>query len=147
MGHASSIGLGIALQKPSRNVYCFDGDGAFIMHMGALSSIGKLQPSNFKHIVFNNYAHDSVGGQPTAADIIDIPTIAKANGYKAAFSAETEDEIREKMKEMKNIEGPVLLEVKVNKGSRGDLGRPTKTPIQNKVSFMNFLQNDIQNDI
>ena len=117
MGHASSIGLGIALQKPSRNVYCFDGDGAFIMHMGALSSIGKLQPSNFKHIVFNNYAHDSVGGQPTAADIIDIPTIAKANGYKAAFSAETEDEIREKMKEMNkvNLKNALLISLDVQK--------------------------------
>ena len=140
MGHTSSIGLGIALQKPDRNVYCFDGDGALIMHMGALSSVGQLQPKNFKHIVFNNYAHDSVGGQPTAADNIDIPVIAKANGYRAVFSAETEEDIKTKMREIKSMEGPVLLEIKVNKGARADLGRPTTTPTENKEAFMGFLK-------
>ncbi len=140
MGHSSSIALGIALQKPDREVYCFDGDGAFIMHMGALSTIGSLQPKNFKHIVFNNYAHDSVGGQPTVADTIDIAAIAKANGYKAAFSAETEEEIKSKMLELKNVEGPALLEIKVNKGAREDLGRPTTAPVENKKVFMDFLQ-------
>ncbi len=140
MGHSSSIALSIALQKPQRKVYCFDGDGALIMHMGALSSVGQMQPHNFKHIVFNNFAHDSVGGQPTAADAINIPQIAVANGYKAAFSAETEEEIKAKMKEIKDMEGPVLLEIKVNKGARKDLGRPTRTPLENKSDFMQFLQ-------
>ena len=140
MGHTSSIALGIALQKPSRNVYCFDGDGAFIMHMGALSSIGQLQPKNFKHIIFNNYAHDSVGGQPTAADNVDMIAVAKANGYKTVFSAESEEEIKSNMQELKGVEGPALLEIKVNKGSRSDLGRPTTTPVQNKEAFMGFVQ-------
>ena len=89
MGHASAIAAGIALQKKNRKVYCLDGDGALIMHMGVLSTIGKLQPANFYHIVFNNFAHDSVGGQPTAADNIDIPVLAKANGYKSVIKAET----------------------------------------------------------
>jgi phosphonopyruvate decarboxylase len=142
MGHSSSIALGIALQKPERNVYCFDGDGALIMHMGALSSVGQLKPKNFKHIVFNNFAHDSVGGQPTAADVINIPEIAKHNGYKTVFSAETEEEIKDKMQQIKNMEGPVLLEIRVNKGARKDLGRPTRTPIQNKNDFMGFLNKD-----
>jgi phosphonopyruvate decarboxylase len=140
MGHSSSIALGIALQKPNRNVYCFDGDGAVIMHMGALSSVGQMRPKNFKHIVFNNFAHDSVGGQPTAADIINIPRIALDNGYKIAFSAESEEEIKSKMNEIKNLEGPVLLEIKVNKGARKDLGRPTRTPLENKADFMQFLR-------
>jgi phosphonopyruvate decarboxylase len=140
MGHSSSIALGIALQKPNRNVYCFDGDGAVIMHMGALSSVGQMQPKNFKHIVFNNFAHDSVGGQPTAADVINIPQIALDNGYKAAFSVESEEEIKTKMREIKNYEGPVLLEIKVNKGARKDLGRPTRTTIENKNDFMEFLK-------
>ena len=139
MGHSSSIALGIALEKPDRQVYCFDGDGALIMHMGSLSTIGSLKPKNFKHIVFNNYAHDSVGGQPTAASIIDIPAIAKSNGYSDAFSAETKDEILEKIKQIKEIDGPALLEIKVNKGARKDLGRPTRTPIENKEDFMGFL--------
>ena len=140
MGHSSSIALGIALEKPDRTVYCFDGDGALIMHMGALATIGHLKPKNFKHIIFNNFAHDSVGGQPTAAFGIDIPKIAKANGYKEGFSAQTRDQIIDHIKKIKEIEGPILLEIKVNKGARKDLGRPTTTPIENKEAFMEFLQ-------
>lgn len=140
MGHSSSIALGIALEKPERNIYCFDGDGALIMHMGALSTIASLKPKNFKHIVFNNFAHDSVGGQPTAAFNIDIPAIARANGYIYAESAETRKDIINKINKIKNIEGPALLEVKVNKGHRKDLGRPTRTPIENKEEFMGFLR-------
>ena len=141
MGHSSSIALGIALEKPERNVYCFDGDGALIMHMGALSVIGQLEPKNFKHIIFNNFAHDSVGGQPTATSKIDIASIAKANGYARAFSAETKNEIVNSIKKISSMDGPVLLEIKVNKGHRKDLGRPTTTPIQNKEEFMKFLRN------
>ena len=96
MGHSSSIALGISLEKPNRQVYCFDGDGALIMHMGALSVIAQLKPKNLKHIVFNNYAHDSVGGQPTASSSINIPAIAKANGYSDAFSAQTKEDIIDK---------------------------------------------------
>lgn len=139
MGHTSSIALGIALQKPDRIVYCFDGDGSFIMHMGSLTTVGQLKPKNFKHIVFNNFAHDSVGGQPTAADTINIIEIAKASGYKEAFSAESEEDIKAKIKQISEIEGPALLEIKINKGARPDLGRPTTTPIENKKAFMNFL--------
>jgi len=107
--------------------------------MGALATIANLKPNNFRHIVFNNFAHDSVGGQPTAANIIDIPEIAKANGYRDAFSVKTKEEIQEAMKKIKEIEGPVLLEIKVNKGSRKDLGRPTMAPIENKGAIMEFL--------
>jgi len=140
MGHASQVALGIALQKPNRQVYCFDGDGSVIMHMGSLAIIGQQSPKNFKHIVFNNGAHDSVGGQPTAGFAIDFSLIAKACGYDEIFKTETAEEINEKMKLLKEIKGPVLLEIKVNKGSRKDLGRPTITPIENKKYFMNFLK-------
>lgn len=139
MGHASGIALGIALQQPSRNVYCFDGDGAFIMHMGSLTSIGKLHPSNFRHVVFNNFAHESVGGQPTAADVLDVSAIAEASGYETCLSATTEAEIKERLEVMQNVAGPSLLEIRVNIGSRGDLGRPKKTPKENKEEFMNSL--------
>lgn len=143
MGHSSSIALGMALQKPQTNVYCLDGDGALIMHMGALAIIGSLKPKNFRHIIFNNFAHDSVGGQPTAAYTVDIPAIAKANGYNEALSAKTAQEIKEKLKKMQKAEGPALLEVKISKGSREDLGRPTKTPIENKEEFMGFLRRQL----
>ena len=139
MGHASSIALGIALQKPQQQVYCFDGDGAAIMHMGAFATIGKVKPHNFRHIIFNNFAHDSVGGQPTAADAINLPAIALANGYKTVFSAETEAEIRAVLEKIKNKPGPILLEIRCNKGARDNLGRPTRAPLQNKKDFMNFL--------
>ncbi len=140
MGHASAIALGIALQQPLRNVYCFDGDGALIMHMGGLAVIGKLQPRNFKHIVFNNFAHESVGGQPTAADVMDIPAIAKASGYQAYFFAATEAEIKEQLEGLQNTAGPGLLDIRVNIGARPDLGRPVTTPEENKQAFMNFLR-------
>lgn len=140
MGHASSIALGIALEKTKRNVYCLDGDGAFIMHMGILSTVGKLKPKNFKHIIINNFSHDSVGGQPTAGDVINIPLIAKANGYVDSFSANTKNETIEKLNKIKEMDGPVLLEIKVNKDSRKNLGRPTRTPIENKEDFMGFLK-------
>lgn len=140
MGHSSSIALGIALEKQDRNVYCFDGDGAFIMHTGAITNIGKLTPKNYRHIIFNNGAHESVGGQPTLAFSIDIPAIAKAVGYKYAFSVENQRQLQDTLTKLKNIEGPVLLEIKVKVSSRDDLGRPTTTPIENKNAFMNFLR-------
>jgi len=140
MGHSSSIALGIALEKPQTNIYCIDGDGALIMHMGALAIIGSLKPKNFRHIIFNNFAHDSVGGQPTAAYAIDIPAITKANGYNEALSAKTAQEIKEKFKKIQKADGPALLEVKISKGSRKNLGRPTRTPIENKEDFMGFLK-------
>lgn len=140
MGHSSSIALGIALEKQDRNVYCFDGDGSFIMHTGAITNIGKLAPKNYRHIIFNNGAHESVGGQPTLAFSIDIPAIAKAVGYKDAFTAETQSQLQEVLVRLKNIEGPVLLEIKVKVSSRDNLGRPTTTPIENKNAFMKFLR-------
>jgi len=140
MGHSSSIGLGIALQKPDRQVYCIDGDGALIMHLGSLAIIGSLLPKNFKHIIINNGAHDSVGGQPTAGFSINIPTIAKACGYTATYRADTTKELKEKMNLLQLSTGPALLEIQVNKGARKDLGRPTTTPLENKKAFMHYLQ-------
>jgi phosphonopyruvate decarboxylase len=141
MGHASSIALGVALQS-EKEVYCLDGDGALIMHMGSLSSIGQLKPKNFKHIIFNNFAHDSVGGQPTAADTIDMQKIALGNGYNEAFCAKSIEEIKYRMNKIKSIEGPVLLEIRCNKGARADLGRPTRTPLENKEEFVKFVQQE-----
>ncbi len=140
MGHSSKIALGIALNKSERNVYCLDGDGAVIMHMGALAIIGQKKPKNFKHIIFNNGAHDSVGGQPTAGFDIDFPAIAKACGYKTTLKVEKKNEVKEKMNLLKSSEGPAILEIRINKGSRKDLGRPTTTPIENKEKFMGYLK-------
>lgn len=139
MGHASQIALGIALEKQDRKVWCFDGDGATIMHMGSMAIVASKKPANYIHVVFNNGAHDSVGGQPTVGLKIDLPTIAKAVGYSDAFSVSSKEELLSILKSpFKN--GPVLLEIKVKKGNRKDLGRPTTTPIENKEALMEFLK-------
>lgn len=144
MGHASQIALGIAMEKPERTIWCFDGDGANIMHMGAMAIVGGKSPRNFIHVIFNNGAHDSVGGQPTVGLKIDLPAIAKAVGYKDAISVDSKEFLIEALKRVKIQEGPILLEVRVKKGNRKDLGRPTTTPVQNKEALMDFLQNRYQ---
>lgn len=139
MGHSSSIALGIAIEKPDRNIFCFDGDGAFIMHMGAISNIGDLSPANYYHILFNNGAHESVGGQPTVGLQLDIPAMVKACGYKSASIATNKEDIISFMKNIPSMVGPALLEIKVKIESRENLGRPSTTPIENKECFMNFV--------
>lgn len=140
MGHASQIALGIAMAKTDRKAWCFDGDGAAIMHMGSMAIVANKAPKNYVHVVFNNGAHDSVGGQPTVGLKIDLPAVAKAVGYKTTYSVETKEYLAELLNKINSIEGPVLLEVKVKKGNRKDLGRPTTTPIQNKDALMSFLK-------
>lgn len=139
MGHASQIALGIALQHPERKVYCFDGDGASIMHMGNMAIVGSRRPTNYVHVVFNNGAHDSVGGQPTVGQEIDLVAIAKAVHYDHAVSVSTEAQLKEELANMQG-DGLKLIEVRVKKGNRKDLGRPTTTPIQNKEALMSFLK-------
>ena len=139
MGHASQIALGIAMTQLERRVWCFDGDGATIMHMGSMAIVASKEPKNYVHVVFNNGAHDSVGGQPTVGLKIDIPAVAKSVGYKNVFSTDNKEDLNSILSKAKNLEGPVLIEVKVKKGNRKDLGRPTTTPIQNKEALMDFL--------
>ena len=140
MGHASQIALGIALEKPGRRVWCFDGDGAVIMHMGGMAIVAEKAPRNYVHVVFNNGAHDSVGGQPTVGLDIDLCSVAKALGYKAAFSADNKDDLDVLLREVKHVDGPLLIQVRVKKGNRQDLGRPSTTPVQNKEALMAFLK-------
>ncbi|MBQ3740402.1 MAG: phosphonopyruvate decarboxylase [Bacteroidales bacterium] len=144
MGHASQIALGVALAQPERRVWCFDGDGAVIMHMGSMAIVANKAPKNYVHVVFNNGAHDSVGGQPTVGLKIDLPAVASAVGYKTAISVDNKEELVKQLStlnsKLSTVGGPILLEVKVKKGNRKDLGRPTTTPIQNKDALMQFLQ-------
>ena len=144
MGHASQIALGIALAQPDRRVWCFDGDGAAIMHMGSMAIVANKAPKNYVHVVFNNGAHDSVGGQPTVGLKIDLPAVAKAVGYKATISVDSKEELVKELStlnsQLSTLGGPILLEVQVKKGNRKDLGRPTTTPIQNKEALMDFLR-------
>ncbi len=139
MGHATQIALGITLEKPERNIYCFDGDGAAIMHTGSMGTIGDLAPTNFKHILFNNGAHDSVGGQPTIGFKINFSKIAKAFNYKFAAKAITSEELKYNLNILNSTIGPAFMEICINKGARKDLGRPTTSPIENKIAFMENL--------
>jgi len=139
MGHASQIALEIANQKRNRKVYCLDGDGSAIMHMGAIATNGVQKCENFIHIVINNGAYGSVGGQPTIGFEINFKGVAKAVGYKTILGAETKEEINQNMDMLKKRKGPSFLEIRVNKGYRKDLGRPTITPVENKNVFMEFL--------
>lgn len=139
MGHASQIALGIALQHPERKVYCFDGDGASIMHMGNMAIVGSKHPENYVHVIFNNGAHDSVGGQPTVGHEIDLVEIAHAMHYDDAVRVVTSEQLKEALSNV--LTGGIkLIEVRVKKGNRKDLGRPTTTPIQNKEALMEFLK-------
>ncbi|MBP3750916.1 MAG: phosphonopyruvate decarboxylase [Prevotella sp.] len=145
MGHASQIALGIAMEKQDRKVWCFDGDGASIMHMGNMAIVAGKEPKNYIHVVFNNGAHDSVGGQPTVGLKIDLPAVAKAVGYKSVISVDNKGDLEKALDSITNnlspiTQSPVFLEVKVKKGNRKDLGRPTTTPIQNKEALMEFLR-------
>ncbi len=127
MGHASSIALGAALTAESREVWCLDGDGALLMHLGALPVIARAASPNLRHVVFNNEVHDSVGGQPTAIDVVDIPSLASAAGYRWAGRAETLDAVDASAAALCAV-GPTLLEITVRPGNRDDLGRPNRTP-------------------
>lgn len=140
MGHASQIAMGIALKKPNRPIYCFDGDGASLMHMGSMAIVGNSGLSNFVHIVFNNGAHESVGGQPTVGFNINLTQIASACGYVSAVSVDTADAVGSAIAAAQSADGPAFIEIRVLPGHRADIGRPTTTPQQNKTALMGFLK-------
>ncbi|RKY30708.1 MAG: phosphonopyruvate decarboxylase [Candidatus Omnitrophota bacterium] len=140
MGHSSQIALSIALEKPRRQIYCLDGDGAVIMHMGSMATIGAKGTPNFKHVILNNGSHDSVGGQPSVAFSIDFVRIARACGYYFAARANSAKQLKKRIMDFAKARGPALLEVIVKKGSRKDLGRPTLSPLEIKASFIKFLR-------
>ncbi len=140
MGHAAAIALGIALHAPARRVMVLDGDGAALMHMGALATIGAAAPPNLTHILLNNEAHESVGGAPTTAHSVDFPAIAAALGYPLIRTAATEDALTQALAAMKSARSLSFLEVRTAIGSRADLGRPTTTPAENKAALMRTLR-------
>lgn len=139
MGHSSSIALGIALQKPHSKIWCIDGDGALLMHMGSMAVLGQYRPDNMVHVVINNGAHETVGGMPTAAKGIDLPAIAAACGYPYAVCVSTFEDLDKELLKAKNNRKLSFIEVKCSIGSRETLGRPTTTALENKQNFMGFL--------
>ncbi len=147
MGHASSLALAIAVQQPALQVNCVDGDGAALMHLGVMAAIGALSPANLRHIVLNNGAHDSVGGQPTVARNIDLAGIARSCGYARVYSVKTAEELHQALNlTADRADGAVFIEVFVRKGGRSGLGRPKSSPIENKEAFMRFIANGGKHD-
>ena len=139
MGHSSTIALGIAYNKPNTKVWCIDGDGAALMHMGSMGIIGSSAPKNYVHILINNGSHESVGGMPTVALDMDFVLIAKACGYKSAVSVDNFEDLDKVLVEAKNRNELSFIEVKCSIGARDNLGRPTTTPLENKKGFMKYL--------
>ncbi len=140
MGHSSSIALGIAINKPNTKIWCIDGDGAVLMHMGAMTIIGANKPKNLVHIVINNSSHESVGGMPTVANEIDFLGIAKACGYSYLSSVDNFLSLDEELLKVKSKNELCFLEIKSSIGARKNLGRPTTSARENKQEFMKYLE-------
>ena len=140
MGHSSSIALGIAFNKPDQRIWCIDGDGAVLMHMGSMAVIGANKPKNLVHVVINNAAHETVGGMPTVAGSIDLVGIARACGYPDAVCVDSFEALDRELAAAKARNELSLIEVKCSIGAREDLGRPTTTALENKKGFMEYLR-------
>ena len=140
MGHSSSIALGVAVNKPGQKIWCVDGDGAVLMHMGSMAVLGANKPDNLVHVVINNGAHETVGGMPTVASEIDLVAIAKACGYPNAVSVDNFEDLDKELLAAKARNELSLIEVKCSIGAREDLGRPTTTALENKQNFMDYLK-------
>tara|TARA_B100001093_G_scaffold359037_1_gene343614 strand:- start:1985 stop:3130 length:1146 start_codon:yes stop_codon:yes gene_type:complete len=143
MGHASQIATGIAIDQPNRPVYCFDGDGSTLMHMGSMAITGTKDLPNFVHIVFNNGCHESVGGQPTVAQMISLGCVASSVGYRFSETVKDKDDFINIIKKAKSHNSTSFIEVLVRPGHRKDIGRPTSTPHQNKIDLMRILNKKI----
>lgn len=140
MGHSSSIALGVAINKPNTRIWCVDGDGAVMMHMGSMAVLGANAPKNMVHVVINNGAHETVGGMPTVAGKIDLVAIAKACGYPNAVCVDNFEALDSELENAKKRNELSFIEVKCSIGAREDLGRPTTTALENKQNFMEYLK-------
>ena len=139
MGHASMIALGVALQRRERRVWCLDGDGAALMHMGALATIGSLKPDNLVHVVIHNGAHESVGGLPTTGSGVSVARVAADCGYPAVHETVTAEELEAALEAIRRERVCAMLEAHAAIGARADLGRPAGTARGNKEALMNWL--------
>ena len=139
MGHASMIALGIAKKRPKEKIICIDGDGAALMHMGALAFISSQSPENFVHIIINNQSHESVGAMPTGCQKVNFSELAKNVGYSWTIRVSTLEELTKVLRNIDEQKGPILVEVLVSLDSRADLGRPRESARENKEAFMEYI--------
>lgn len=134
MGHSSMVALGVSLQT-SKDTICLDGDGSMIMHMGSIANIGTYAKKNYKHILLNNFSHESVGGQRTFSENLNFEEISNGAGYKKYFYLDKEKNIKKILKKFLISSGPCFLEVKIKTGAMKNLSRPSDL-IKIKKSFM-----------
>lgn len=139
MGHASMIALGIAMEKPDRRIWCLDGDGAALMHLGAMAVIGQRQPRNLVHVVINNGAHETVGGMPVCEGGLDLCAMAMAAGYRSVCRANSPETLLDAVDAAMTAGELAFIEVMCAVGARDDLGRPTTTTQENRDALMGFL--------
>ena len=139
MGCAAGFGLGVARARPERKVIVLDGDGALLMKLGSLATIGHYHAPNLHHVVFDNGTHESTGGQPTVSPSVDFPAIAHACGYRRADTAAQAEEIYDLIHSHLSSEGPTLLRIVIQTGARRDLGRPKLKPRAAWCRFRDFL--------
>ncbi len=142
MGHASMIALGIAKSKPDQTVWCLDGDGAALMHLGSLAVEARCGCKNLIHVVLNNGAHESVGGMPVGCGEVSFTALALASGFESCSYAEDEPSLTCALDEIQLLaeKKTCFLEVALKPGSRADLGRPKTTPRENLCGLMTYLR-------
>ena len=145
MGCAAGLGFGIQRIKPNQRVVVLDGDGAVLMKMGTLATIGSNKPARFIHIILDNEAYESTGGQRSISPGVDFCRIAAACGYKKCYRVDTHNDLIHAIHAVKEAPGPSLIHVKVSSGSDSSLERPTLRPFQVKERFMRFLAGDDNN--
>ena len=139
MGLASSIGLGVAIKNPDKNIYVFDGDGNILMNLGSLVTIGSLKPKNFIHIIFDNKAHESTGGQPTNSKIIELEKIAQVSNY-TVFKIKKVSELEIVLEKIKTIKNPIMILIKIS--GKSQIGKRIEIkPEEIKKRFSDNLKN------
>lgn len=140
MGHCSMIAMGIALNTPNRTVWCIDGDGALLMHLGSMIVLAKTGCKNLIYVLINNYAHESVGGMPVAYGSSEFYTLAQAAGFEMCLSVTDLAELSDAINKAQKHEQTCFIEIHTALGSRENLGRPTTSPKDNKVALMSYLR-------
>ena len=136
MGLASSIGLGVALKRPKKKIFGFDGDGNILMNLGSLTTIGSLKPKNLVHVVFDNSVHESTGSQPTNTNFVSIEKIAKACNYSHTFTVRTKSNFEKILRKIKKLKGPIMVVVKIQQSDTEGSGRINISPVGIKERFM-----------
>ncbi|MDN9010378.1 phosphonopyruvate decarboxylase [Brevibacillus laterosporus] len=143
MGCVSSLGLGLALTKKDKEIVVIDGDGSMLMRMGSLATNGYYAPDNMLHILLDNHAHDSTGGQSTVSDTIDFVEIASACGYLTSIYIHSLKELETSIREWKQTKGLTFLYLRIAKGSLEQLGRPKIKPYEVKERLQAFASSNV----